>query len=135
MTLPEGELLARLSETLRTQIAPAVGDEYTRTQAFMASVILERLSKQVSLIPEHRPAEAADMHALIQSLEPVVEGAPAAVQAAFERVRSTSAVAELGPLITALYDWGPDVAAVHDALALIRPVLRRDIDRRMEIAK
>ena len=46
-----------------------------------------------------------------------------------------SAVAPLGPLIDALYAWGPEREPTAAALALIRPVLRRDIDRRMEIAR
>jgi hypothetical protein len=40
MMEPE-QLLERLATTLRRQIGPAVAEPYPRTQAFMASVVLE----------------------------------------------------------------------------------------------
>jgi hypothetical protein len=135
MTLPVDETLRRLSHTLRSEIGPAVGDEYTRTQAFMASVILERLSKQVELAPAHEAAEASDLTALRDSLAPLLHEAPQVVTDALRAAAATGAVAGLGGLIGALYEWGIDRPEASEALALIRPVLRRDIDRRMEIAR
>ena len=58
------ELLARLSSTLRHDIGPAVVEPFPKTQAFMASVVLEKLSAQIRLAPAHTTAEAADMAAL-----------------------------------------------------------------------
>jgi len=134
VTMSTSDLLKRLSGTLRGDIAPAVGDEYTRTQAFMASVILERLSKQVELAPGHQAAEHADMVGLLAELEGVLAAAPAGVATALQQTTAAGDVAALGELIEALYEWGIDGPAAQ-ALDLIRPVLRRDIDRRMEIAK
>ena len=51
MTIPVDELLQRLSGTLRSDVAPAVEGEFNRTQTFMASVILEKLARQVLLGP------------------------------------------------------------------------------------
>ena len=36
------ELLRRLAQTLKHEIAPAVGEAYPKTQAYMASVVLEK---------------------------------------------------------------------------------------------
>lgn len=134
MTLEPSELLDRLSATLRSEIGPAVGDEYTRTQAFMASVILAKVAREVALGPAHRAAEQADMAELHERLPPMLAEAPAAVVAAAEAARSSSSVAGLGPLIEALHHWDTDRPAADQALAVIRRALRRDIDRRMEIA-
>ena len=100
----------------------------------MASVILERLSKEVDRAPVHAAAVEADLEALVADLDPILTGAQAAVHAAFVALTSERTVAALGPLIEALYEWGPDDPTTVQALASIRPVLRRDIDRRMEIA-
>ena len=127
------ELLSRLSATLKADIAPAVTDEYTRTQTHMASVILERLSKQVKLSPVHETAEAADLAQLIRELEELLTPKTESnVDAAWQRVSTTPSIDRLGPLLRALHEWHDPVA--EQALARIRPVLRADIDRRMEIA-
>jgi hypothetical protein len=125
------ELLARLSATLKADIGPAVSDEYPRTQAFMASVILERLSKQVALEVEHARAEAEDLDRLLADLGPLIAGGPHVVTEALSAVTDLES---LSPLVDALYVWGWHEPAVGDALSMIRPILRRDIDRRMEIA-
>ena len=135
MTLPPDELLRRLSATVRGDIAPAVGDEYTRTQTHMVGVILERVAKQVALAEGHAAAERADVAALLDDLAPVLGAAPTAVTAALQTPVSERTVASLGPLVEELYRWGIDQPAATRALALVRPVLRRDIDRRMEIAR
>lgn len=129
------DLLARVAGTLRTSIGPAVADEYPRTQAFMASVVLERVARELALRPAHREAERADVAALARSLRPVLAEAPPEILRALEAVTTESAIAPLAPLIDALYAWGPEHEPTAAALELIRPVLRRDIDRRMEIAR
>jgi len=130
-----GELLRRLSSKLRSEVGPAVADEYTRTQAFMASVILGRLARQVSLAPAHAEAERADLDRLHPALEAVLAGAPPAVVEALAEARTARTVDALGPLIEELYRWGIDAdPSAARALDRIRPVLRADIDRRMEIA-
>ena len=131
VTLEPAELLERVAATIRGQIAPAVDEEYPKTQAFMASVILQRLAKQVALGPVHAEAAAADVAALCTELAPLLEEAPATVTDASAGLGEDPDVADLGPLIEALYAWGDDGAPALDA---VRRVLRRDIDRRMEIA-
>ncbi|MEL7157554.1 MAG: hypothetical protein AAFN30_13245 [Actinomycetota bacterium] len=134
--MDSSELLRRLSATLRTEIGPAVDDEYTRTQAFMASVILERVAREHELRSGHDAAENADLGRLHPALEQHLASAapvPEAVTAAVDAARASMTVAALGPVIDELYRWGHDDAAA--ALDLIRPALRADIDRRMEVAR
>ncbi len=134
MSLEPAELLRRLSVSLRSDIGPAVGDEYARTQAFMASVILERVSRQLALGPQHEADELVDMTELCDALEEVLADAPVEVLDAFTEARSRATVASLGALIERLYAWGGTEPKVVRALGLIRPVLRRDIDRKMAVA-
>ncbi len=132
MTLTIHEQLRRLADTLRNEVGPAVGDEYTRTQAFMSSVILQRLANQVEHGPRHADAEAGEVAALHERLAPVLANGPDRVTAAAALAAETGTIAALAPLIRELHSW--DDSAAADALALIRPALRADIDRRMEIA-
>lgn len=135
MSIAPAELLRRLSASLRADIGPAVGDEYARTQAFMASVILERVSRQLEFGPAHQAAETADLTRLCTLLTPTLLDGPPEVVSAFAEVRSQATVASLGGLIAALYAWGVDEPTVTEALGHIRPVLRHDIDRRMRVAE
>lgn len=132
MTLPVEDQLRRLADTLRSEIGPAVGDEYTRTQAFMTSVILRRLASQVEHGPRHAEAERDDVDALHERLAPLLANEPDHVRSAHMAAAEDGTVAALGALIRQLH--ANDSAASGEALELIRPVLRADIDRRMEIA-
>ncbi len=134
MTLDPDHLLGRISGILRADVGPAVADEYTRTQAYMASVILERVAKQLALASDHQAAEADDMAALLPRLVPILQAAPTEVADAMAETTTVLTVASLGPLVEALYAWGIDRPEAAEALSVIRPVLRRDIDRRMAVA-
>jgi len=133
VSLSSPEQLRRLAAALKEEIAPEVGDEYPRTQAFMASVILQRVAREVELTDEHRDAEVSEVRALAEELTPVLRDAPPEVRLALEGL-DTPNVLSLRALIPALYGWGADEPAAQTALARIRDVLRADIDRRMEIA-
>ena len=158
MSFESHAMLERLAGQMRREIAPAVDDEYQRTQTHMAGVILERLAREAALGERHRDAEAADMARLAIDLSDILDGVPTSladaaphavrdaaqsssmavpddVSAALTRLRADPDVMLLGPLVEALYRWGPDRPMAAAALDAIRPVLRRDIDRRMEIAR
>lgn len=134
MTTEPSELLNRISSTLRNEVGPAVEGEYTRTQTYMASVILSKLAKQVALGPTHAEAERSDIGELHQQLAKVLKDAPTEVAAEAERAAVAGTVPALSPLIETVYQWGLDNQGAEMALALIRKTLRKDIDRRMEIA-
>lgn len=134
------DVLRRLSTTLRSDIGPAIEDEYTRTQAFMASVILEKVARSQELGPRHQAAEQADLDrlhsALKRRLAESTTAVPDGLATALAAARQSMTVAALGPVVAELYRWGPSsTPAAAAALDLIRPVLRADIDRRMEIAR
>lgn len=134
MSIERGELLDRLAATLRSDIGPAIADDYARTQAFMAAVILERVGRELALGPRHEAAVADDLAELGRALEPILAEGPEPVRSAHRNLQGAT-IDAVGPLIQALYRWGADEPAVVEALAVVRPVLRRDIDRRMEIAQ
>ncbi|WP_419932062.1 hypothetical protein [Candidatus Poriferisodalis sp.] len=143
MSFESHELLGRLAEGLRREIAPAVDGEYLRTQAHMAAVILERLAREAALGERHRTAEAADLAELASGLGEIADidgasqsqAAPEEVRSALARLQDDPGVMSLGPMVEALYRWGPERPAAAAALDAIRSVLRRDIDRRMDIAR
>ncbi len=135
MTLTTGALLGRLAETLRTEIGPAIDDEYTRTQAFMAAVILERIGRQVDLAAGHAGAEADDLARLFDDLRGSLGSASDEVVAAVDDAEAIGGVDALSGVIEAIYRWGIDEPTAAEMLDRIRTVLRRDIDRRMEVAR
>ena len=159
MSFESHALLERLAGQMRREIAPAVDDEYQRTQTHMAGVILQRLAREAALGERHRDAEAADMARLATDVSDVLDSDPASagdadpqanrdaaqspspaavpedVCAALERLQADPDVMLLGPLVEALYRWGAERPMAAAALDAIRQVLRRDIDRRMEIAR
>ena len=141
MSLEDHDLLSRLADKVRSEIAPAVSDEYARTQAFMAAVILQRLAKQARLGSEHGVSEARDVAGLSDELDTLLAEAdgtteiPSEVRNAVARMRSQASIAAASDVIDALYQWGPERPEAASALAAIRQMLRRDIDRRMDIAQ
>jgi hypothetical protein len=135
----EGALLQRIARILRQDIGPAVADEYARTQAFMAAVVLEKLGRQLALAGEHEGAESVDLALLVADLRGLLtEGeAPAPVRTAVDALAERRGNAALCRLIEALYAARPTLGEARFAGALdrIRRTLRRSVDRRMEIAR
>jgi hypothetical protein len=135
----EGALLQRIARILRQDIGPAVADEYARTQAFMAAVVLEKLGRQLALAGEHEGAESADLALLVADLRGLLtEGeAPAPVRTAVDALAERRDNAALCRLIEALYATRVTLGEARFAAALgrIRRTLRRSVDRRMEIAR
>jgi hypothetical protein len=135
----EGALLQRIARILRQDIGPAVADEYARTQAFMAAVVLEKLGRQLALAGAHEGAESADLALLVADLRGLLtEGeAPAPVRTAVDALAERRDNAALCRLIEALYATRPTLGEARFVAALdrIRRTLRRSVDRRMEIAR
>ena len=134
------ELLERIAATLRNEIGPAVGDSFARTQAFMASVILEKLARQIRLADAHTQAEQADRTALADDLEVLMQNA--FPQSGADRSRDAIAGvragsdAELCAVVEALYA-DRDVLGTNlfDALlGRVRTTLRDRLDRQLEFA-
>lgn len=130
-------LLPRMARLLKRDIAPAVGEEYARTQAFMAAVVTEKLGRQLELAQQHEQASDLDVKSLLEDLKPdldAVDGAPGIAWTALQRERSDAALCEL---IAALYAARNQLgdSRFERVLARIRAHLRAAIDRRMEYAR
>ena len=134
------ELLERIAATLRSEIGPAVGDSFARTQAFMASVILEKLARQLRLADAHTQAGQEDRTALANDLEALTQNA--LLPSGADRSRGAIAAvrgggdAELCAVVEALYAdrrvLGNDM---FDALlGRVRTTLRARLDRQLEFA-
>ena len=136
--MTEGDLLQRIAQILREDVGPAVDADYPKTQAFMAAVVLQKLSRQLALADEHAAADAADLTTLLADLRRLLSdgNAPAPVPAAIDSLAETRENAALCRLIEALYAARPVLGGTRfDALlGRIRQTLRKSIDRRMAIA-
>lgn len=132
------QLLERLATTLRREIGPAIEAEYPRTQAFMASVVLQKLGRQIATAEAHRAADAADMDRLIADLDAalVAQAAPSRIASAVAQLARGRDSAALCGLISALYEGrealGP--ARFDALLGRVRKTLRASVDRRMEFS-
>lgn len=134
MLSPE-ELLERMSGILRRQIGPAVADPFPKTQAFMASVVLEKLARQLATTAAHAEADSRDVAALQATLSAGTEpGDPAAVTQAVAALDQGPAGPALSRLVAALYDERPALGAerFQQLLSHVRPTLRARLDRQLE---
>ena len=130
----DADLLVRIAQTLKEEIAPAVDGEYPKTQAFMAAVVLQKLARQVALTPSHAHAANAELDALIADLNAKVAGAPPPVRDAIGALARSRDAGALSRLVEALYasrDLLGD-RRFGDLLARVRHSLRGDIERRLE---
>lgn len=134
------ELMERIAATLRSEIGPAVGDSFARTQAFMASVILEKLARQIRLAEAHTQAGDADRTALANDLEALMQNAfpPSGAEGSRDAIAGVRAGgdAELCAVVEALYA-DRDVLGTNlfDALlGRVRTTLRARLDRQLEFA-
>jgi hypothetical protein len=136
--MTEDELLQRLSQTLRKEIGPAIEVEYPKTQAFMASVVTQKLGRQIGLARAHETAEADDFNSLLSDLQELTNSTSKTTKlggaiAAFDRERTK---VELCQVIEALYSERAEIgeAQFSSLLARVRVCLRSSIDRQMEYA-
>ncbi len=132
------DLLRRMAHTLKREIGPAIADEYPKTQAFMAGVVLEKLARQLELAPLHAAAESADVAALLSALgellAPVV--VPAALSVALVALARSRDQAALSGLVGALYETRTALGAelFDRTLGRVRETLRAGIDRQLAYA-
>jgi thioredoxin-like negative regulator of GroEL len=132
------DLLRRMAHTLKREIGPAITDEYPKTQAFMAGVVLEKLARQIELAPLHAAAESADIAALLSALGELLAPAevPAALSVALVTLARSRDQAALSGLVGALYETRTALGAerFERALGRVRETLRAGIDRQLAYA-
>ena len=130
------ELLERMAGTLRHEIGPAVAEPFPKTQAFMASVILEKLARQLRLADAHARADREDRAALVDDLEGRLgASAPPRVRVALAAARDGDDAA-LCELVEALYASRDELGTerFEALLARVRRTLRARLDRQLEFA-
>ena len=136
--MTEGELLQRISRTLKQQIGPAIEDEYAKTQAFMAAVVAEKLGRQMALAQQHQASDRADIGALLSDLNDpqTSEPLPAILRDAVAELLDKQDKGSLCRVIEALYASQNDLgeAQFDRLLSRVRITLRAEIDRQMEYA-
>ncbi len=134
----ESELLARVAATLKSEVGPAVTEVQPKSQAFMAAVVLQKLSQQLAVQRQHHAAAAADLASLLSDLSHLLAAAetPAAVADAMATLAREKDTASLCAFITTLYAERQPLGEQRftELLGRVRVTLRRDIDRRMEYA-
>ena len=134
---PAAALLARMSVTMKSTIAPSTTGT-AKPQAYMAAVVLEKLAKQLELAPAHAAAQAADAATLIGDLAVLTAGRelPPGTAAAITAVGAACSAETLCTLVRSLYgertSLGDELFA--SMLGRVRVTLRADIDRRMEFS-
>ena len=124
------ELLLHIAHSLRHEVGPEVGQPFAKTQAFMASVVLEKVARQLALADVHRSAETADRVALARDLGVILGGA------SVPGVHAALATGDLGGLVAALYAERVVLGEkmFTDLLGRVRVTLRARLDRQMEYA-
>lgn len=136
--MTNNDMLDRLVATLKRDIAPAIDDEYLKTQAFMASVVVAKLTRELALESAHRAAASADLDALVDELRAGLDGDDEpALRAAFTRLAERREPGALCAFIEALYAARAVIgeSTFERLRRCVRACLRADIDRRMEYAK
>jgi hypothetical protein len=130
------DLLERIAGALRHEIGPEVGEPFAKTQAFMASVILEKLARQFRVADAHERADRDDRAALARDLETRVRSStPSRVRSAIAVVRDGDD-ATLCELVEALYATRDElgVGQFDALLARVREALRARLDRQLAYA-
>jgi len=136
-TIAPDALLERIAAALKTEIAPAVGEAYPKTQAFMASVVLEKLAREIRFAEEHAVRNRADTQALARELLASIAGGastPPSVQNAVEALHRDLDAPALTRVVEALYTSRGELGAerFNTLLDRVRGVLRARVDRALE---
>ncbi len=133
--LPPEEILERIAKTLKREIGPAVGEAYPKTQAFMASVVLEKLAGQLRLADEHATADRRDLRGLFEELDAQswLENTPLPLQEAVRDLGRDLHSAAVSALIRALYATRPELGEKRFSymIGCVRARLRARIGREM----
>lgn len=131
----ESELLERIAQTMRRDIAPAVSTEYPKTQAFISAVVLQKLGLQLALKPKHDEARKEDTDELAAYLNAAFT--IGAVQQAIRNFNQARDQAALCALIETLYASREDIGdgQFEQLLGRVRETLRADVNRTLEYAE
>lgn len=134
---PTHELLRRIADVLRADVAPATSGALPRSQAFRASAVLHRLARRLELAEAHAAAGERDRRLLAEDLGAQLAGvdAPAVATAVAALADADDHKTALAQLVAALYDDRDRVPGFERLLARVRQALRTDLDRDLDVAR
>jgi len=131
------DLLERVALTLKNELGPNIEAEYSRSQAYLGAVVLQKLAGQLRLEKAHAEAENSDRRALQKDLERLLDetAAPPAIRRDVEALPKDGEDG-LCRLIETLYGERAALGEENfDALlSRVRRNLRQSLDRRLEYA-
>lgn len=129
------DLLEQIGTSLRKEIGPAVTEAYPKTQAFLAAVVLQKLSGQLRNQDNDREANQKDMEELLGDLGEALKTAspPAALTQALAQAHARSDRATLSGIVEALYASRDELGetSFQDHLGRVRRALRARLDREL----
>lgn len=131
--MAHADLIERIAGTLRHEVGPAVTDEYARTQAYMAAVVLGKLAAEMRASADDAAADAADLDALFTDLAALAgrDALPRALAGALASAARERSDAHLSRLVEQLYAAREALGAARfDALlGRVRETLRARLER------
>lgn len=137
--MDNAELISRIAATLKKEIGPAVDDNFPKTQAFMASVVLQKISGELASAEQHREAERLDRELLLNKIKDLIaqHKPPKAILDSASVLVAEASDENLCRFIEALYANRADLGepAFTGMLGCVRTSLRASIDRRMEYSR
>ena len=129
--LPAKRLLDEVINSIRTVIAPAISDPFPKSQAFMAAVILEFVSTQVTERTDIESAKHDALDSLFTDLMKLLN------RSELDGVDKADPEARLSSLIENLYEQREKLGEqiFNDANGRIRRALRQLLDQDLKVAK
>ncbi len=136
--LAPDELLERIARTLKKDIGPAVEAAYPKTQAFMASVVLQKLAGQLRLADEHAATSQRDLKELAEELSQLTssDSIPSSLSDAIHTLRQALDTTSVSHLIETLYATRSELGEerFERIIGQVRVRLRARVDREMVYA-
>jgi hypothetical protein len=127
-------LIGRIAQTLRAEVGPAIEAPYPRTQAFMASVILERVARHVTERASIAVRAGQEVGALCEDLADLL---PESWGATIDAVAAEGTKAALCGLVEGLYGGRDELGeeAFSAARDRTRRTLRALLDAEVAVAR
>lgn len=128
-------LLRRISQTLKKEIGPNVDGEYPKTQAYMASVVLEKLAGEIGAASNNADCDQAERNELVAELA-AIDTSNVSLPALRQFAKQVDEQS-LCDLIAEIYQQKSALGneVVESILAPIRKHLRASVNRRLEYSR
>ena len=137
MIIEPALLLGRVAATLRAEIAPAVGDDVARTQAFMASVILAKLSGELGAADADAQVAAVAHGRAAREVRATAGEVPPPLAAALDALELDASTARWNEMVAQVYACRTALGEqrFERVLGVVRGALRERLDRVLRYAR